>query len=156
MQLMIGYFLTSISDDKTRRQCVLQLEKDCQGVGEEQNYDSGLVILFAGLFYAFFVFDIYGDAAGWKGASIISLILVLIPTVIWTFRMTSLHNRVKSLFGGGRGGAANPKSDPTSVDNQHNPLHHPGKKTQQSISTAAASEDHSSEMVRMSSASQVF
>jgi hypothetical protein len=154
MQLMIGYFLTSISDEQTRRQCVLQLERDCQGVGEEQNYDSGLVILFAALFYAFFVFDIYGDAAGWRGAIVLSLIVVLIPTIIWAVRMSSLQRRVMTMLGISGGGVPDePISTPIDVD-MHNPLQHFGGKS--TGREKGEREARSSEMVRMSSASQVF
>eukprot|EP01034_Spumella_vulgaris_P024925 gene24925-31321_t len=40
VQLKIGYFLTSTRDEQLRHQYSLQLERDCQGVGEEQGYDS--------------------------------------------------------------------------------------------------------------------
>jgi hypothetical protein len=102
MQLMIGYFLTSISDDKTRRQCVLQLDKDCQGVGEEHTHHSGLVIMFAALFYAFFVFDIYGDTAGWKKASVLSIVVICIPWIVWlAIRSESVQRVIWNIIGKG-------------------------------------------------------
>jgi hypothetical protein len=77
-----GYFLTATVGDQLRHKYTQQLERDCEGVGVSRGKDSGLVILFAALFYAFFVFDIYGDAAGWNDAMILACCIIAVSLLI--------------------------------------------------------------------------
>eukprot|EP01034_Spumella_vulgaris_P024933 gene24933-31331_t len=161
---MIGYFLASISDETLREQHLQQIERDCQGAGDAQGYDSGLVILFAALFYAFFVFDIYGDAAGWRSATIAATVVVVVPVVVRVskavhnmflrYQTTSGSGAVTTSSGGGLREKLLPPPPPGNSGVTRSALHSNIASSSKEKSTNITSSRESE--IRMSNLSQTF
>ncbi len=142
-----GYFLASITDERRLELHTAQLERDCEGVNDaQQAYGLRLVIVFASMFYAFFVFDIYGDSAGWQGATVLAVILIVCVVFLLIFQPL--------LSRGGFGSCLNLKSPDDNQSVTHNSLTknllHEGTGGEVTKSSKRESE------IRMSTLSAVF
>lgn len=61
--------------------CRESIDRDCEGAVELLWDALFLVLPVASLFYGFFLFDIYGDEAGWKRSCWIPLVMLFVPLV---------------------------------------------------------------------------
>jgi hypothetical protein len=60
-----------------------QLEKDCRGIKESFDYTLWSVIPVSSALFSYIVFDTWGDATGWQEAIIPSMILLIVPLMIF-------------------------------------------------------------------------
>jgi hypothetical protein len=79
----MGKFILSITDADLRVKFIKKLQNDCDCTFELlHNPMTRLVIPFAAVFYACFIFDIYGDQAGWRNAIVLFTLMTSSPIII--------------------------------------------------------------------------
>ncbi len=83
-EIIMGRFLSGIEDEELRTQFAEKLNKDCEGSLQMLVEPMiKLVVPFAAIFYAFFIFDIYGDQVGWRAALLPAALMASMPAIIW-------------------------------------------------------------------------
>lgn len=82
VQLMIGRLLTK-AENAGVSVYGHQLDLDCEGAHKAFRHVIWLLLVFTCLFYSLFVFDILGDAEGWRRALWAPLAMVSLPVVIY-------------------------------------------------------------------------
>ncbi len=83
-EVIMGRFLSSIADETLRLKYACILSRDCEGAMELLIKPLLMrVVPFAAFFYAFFVFDMYGDQVGWMGSVWAAVVMTATPGLIW-------------------------------------------------------------------------
>ena len=80
-QLQIGRFLIV---NKDTAGIANQINEECNGVGRLLRKSMWILAPFASVFYAFFLFDTYGDQTGWKEAVWIAIVMSFAPCLFLT------------------------------------------------------------------------
>ena len=59
-----------------------QLERDCYGVSDSLKYTLWSLVPVSSIFFAYIIFDTWGDEAGWRVAIVPALLMAIVPTTL--------------------------------------------------------------------------
>ena len=142
-QLMIGRFLHRIDEDVMRAAYRDIIAKEVRGSSMSLgNAMLKLIVPFAALFYGFFLFDTYGDSAGYRAALWCTIVMASTPLLLWCGYLVSVRLPLKRCVGST--GTADTHSIELSVSDESNTV----KRLQQSITLSTGHNATKNPMIR--------